>query len=106
MIPLGTYDNLSLDTKKVELIDVKSKKDENEPIKNDESTQESSFNNSMEQMNSLIIKEKPITKKYPNIKPKSREGNTKMYFFDQNGSPKIVIGPDCKKNYNFKTKIL
>ena len=106
MIPLGTYDNLSLDTKKAELIDVTSKKDENMPIKNDESTQESSFNDSMEQMNSLIIKEKPIVNKYPNIKPKSRQGNTKMYFFDKNGSPKIVIGPDCKKNYNYKTKIL
>ena len=104
MIPLGTYDNLSSDTKKVELIDVKSKKDENEPIKN-ESTQDSSFNDSMEQMNTLIIKEKPITNKYPNIKPKSREGNTKMYFLDKNGRPKIVIGPDCKKN-NYKTTIL
>ena len=106
MIPLGTYDNLSSDTKKIELIDVKTKKDENEPIKNDESTQESSFNDSMEQMNILIIKEKPVTNKYPNIKPKSREGNTKMYFFDKNGRPKIVIGPDCKKNNNYKTTIL
>lgn len=102
MKDLETYDNLNLESKETELIDVKSKKDEITPIKSDSSTEESSLNDSMEQMNSLIVKEKPITNKYPNIKPKSREGNTIMYFFDKNGSPKIVIGPHCKNNKNIK----
>ena len=51
----------------------------------------------MEKMNSLIVKEKPVTNQYSNVKSKNRRGNTLMYFFDKNGSPKIVIGPHCKK---------
>ena len=102
MKEIETYESLNLDSKQVELIDVKSKKDEITPIKSDSSTDQSSLNDSMEHMNSLIVKEKPISNKYPNIKPKSREGNTIMYFFDKNGSPKIVIGPHCKKNNNIK----
>ena len=51
----------------------------------------------MEKMNSLIVKEKPVTSQYSNVKSKNRRGNTVMYFFDKNGSPKIVIGPHCKK---------
>ena len=94
-----TYDNLSLDSKETELIDVKSQKDENAPIKSDISTNNSSFSDSMEQMNTLIVKEKPVTNQYSNIKIKNRRGNTFMYFFDENGSPKIVIGPHCKKRY-------
>ncbi len=91
------YDNLNLDSKQTELIEVKSQKDENVPIKSDTSTSDSSFNDSMEKMNSLIVKEKPVTNQYSNIKSKNRRGNTVMYFFDKNGSPKIVIGPHCKK---------
>ena len=85
---------LSSESKETELIEIKSKKDENSPMKSD--TNDSSFNDSMEQMNSLIVKEKPVTNKYSNIKSKDRRGNTFMYFFDKNGSPKIVIGPHCK----------
>ena len=86
---------LSSESKETELIEIKSKKDENSPMKSD--TNDSSFNDSMEQMNSLIVKEKPVTNKYSNIKSKDRRGNTFMHFFDKNGSPKIVIGPHCKK---------
>ena len=106
MLELEDYDNSSIDTKETELIDVKYKKDENFPIKNDINKPESSFNKSMEQMNSLIVKEKPLTNKYPNIKPKNRQGNTVQYFFDEKGSPKIVIGPHCKKKYYYISTIL
>ena len=97
MKDFDTYDNLNLDSKQTELIEVKSQKDENVPIKSDTSTSDSSFNDSMEKMNSLIVKEKPVTSQYSNVKSKNRRGNTVMYFFDKNGSPKIVIGPHCKK---------
>lgn len=97
MKDFDTYDNLNIDSKQTELIEVKPQKDENVPIKSDASTSESSFNDSMEKMNSLIVKEKPVTNQYSNIKSKDRRGNTLMYFFDKNGSPKIVIGPHCKK---------
>ena len=76
MLELDNYDNSSVDTKETELIDEKSKKDENFPIKNDINKSESSFNESMEQINSLTVKEKPLTNKYPNVKPKTRQGNT------------------------------
>jgi hypothetical protein len=72
-------DILSSESKETELIEIKSKKDENSPMKSD--TNDSSFNDSMEQMNSLIVKEKPVTNKYSNIKSKDRRGNTFMYFF-------------------------
>ena len=52
----------------------------------------------MEQMNSLIVKERPVTNKYFTVSQKDRKGNTKQFFFNKNGSPLIVIGPDCKKN--------
>ena len=97
MKDFDTYDNLNIDSKQTELIEVKPQKDENVPIKSDTSTSDSSFNDSMEKMNSLIVKEKPVTNQYSNIKSKDRRGNTLMYFFDKNGSPKIVIGPHCKK---------
>ena len=99
MKDFNTYINLSSDSKEAELIDVKTNKDESDPIKSEISTNNSSFNDSMEQMNSLIVKEKPVTNQFTYIKPKNRKGNTSMYFFDQNGSPKIVIGPHCKKRY-------
>lgn len=99
MKDFDTYNNLSLDTKEAQLIDIKTKKDENDPIKSDDSTNNSSFSDSMEQMDSLIVKEKPVINQYSNIKTKDRKGNTLMFFFDENGSPKIVIGPHCKKRY-------
>ena len=99
MIDLITYENLKSDSKKAELIDVKTQKDENFPIKS-ESTNSSSFSDSMEQMNSLIVKEKPISKQYQGIKPKNRNGNTFQYFINEKGIPKIVIGPHCKEKYN------
>ena len=92
---MSDYDSLSTDSKEAELIDINSQKDENMPIKND--SNDKSFNDSMEQMNSLIVKEKPLTNKYSNIKAKNRKGNTYMFLFDKNGSPKIVIGLHCKK---------
>jgi hypothetical protein len=99
MEEIEKYKDINLDSKETELIEVKSQKDEQSPIKDDTSisTNNSSFNDSMEQMNSLIVKEKPVTNVYANIKTKSRTGNTCMFFFDQNGSPLIVIGPHCKK---------
>ncbi len=104
MKQIENYNNINLDSKETELIDVKSKKDEKDEqqslIKSNistTSTHNSSFNDSMEKMNSLIVKEKPVTNQYSNIKSKNRRGNTVMYFFDKNGSPKIVIGPHCKK---------
>ena len=93
---LTNYDDLNLDEKKDALIDIKSQKDENIPIKS-EST-DTSLSESMEQMNSLIVKERPVTNKYFTVSQKDRKGNTKQFFFNKNGSPLIVIGPDCKKN--------
>ena len=52
----------------------------------------------MDQMNSLIVKEKPVLKNYSSILPKDRKGNTFQFLFNKEGSPMIVIGPDCKKN--------
>ena len=92
---LSNYDELNLDTKKEVLLDIKSNKDENMPIKS-EST-DTSFSDSMDQMNSLIVKEKPVSKNYSSILPKKREGNTFQFFLNKEGSPLIVIGPDCKK---------
>jgi hypothetical protein len=97
MIDFGNYESLKSDSKEVELIEVKSKKDENIPMKSDSSTSDNSFNDSMEQMNSLIVKEKPVTKKFTSIKYKNRNGNTFQYFINERGAPKIVIGPHCKK---------
>ena len=93
---LTNYDDLNLDEKKDALIDIKSQKDENIPIKS-EST-DVSFSESMDQMNSLIVKEKPVLKNYSSILPKDRKGNTFQFLFNKEGSPMIVIGPDCKKN--------
>ena len=92
---LSNYVDINLDNKKEVLLDMKSKKDENIPIKS-EST-DTSFSDSMNQMNSLIVKEKPITNNNSSVIPKNRKGNTLQYFFNKNGSPLIVIGPDCKK---------
>lgn len=97
MKEFGTYDNLNSDSKEVELIDVKSKKEDNTSVKSDTNTNDSSFNDSMNQMNSLIVKEKPLSNQYSHVLPKNRQGNTCMYFFDEKGSPQIVIGPHCKK---------
>ena len=97
---LSKYDEINLDTKKDALIDIKSQTDENIPIKNDST--DTSFSDSMNQMNSLIVKEKPVSKNYSSILPKDRKGNTLQYFYDKEGSPKIVIGPDCKKNIIYK----
>ena len=93
---LTNYDDLNLDEKKDALIDIKSQKDENIPIKS-EST-DVSFSESMDQMNSLIVKEKPVLKNYSSILPKDRKGNTFQFLFNKEGSPMVVIGPDCKKN--------
>ena len=93
---LSNYEDINLDPKKDALIDIKSQKDENIPIKS-EST-DVSFSESMDQMNSLIVKEKPISKNYSSILPKDRRGNTFQFLFNKEGSPLIVIGPDCKKN--------
>ena len=104
MKEIENYNNINLDSKETELIDVKSKKDEKDEqqslIKSNistTSTHNSSFNDSMEQMNSLIVKEKPVTNKYSNIKTKNRKGNTCQFFIDKNGPQLIVIGPHCKK---------
>ena len=51
----------------------------------------------MDQMNSLVVKEKPISKNYSSVLPKNRKGNTLQYLFNKEGIPLIVIGPDCKK---------
>ena len=95
MINSSKYEEINFDTKKDVLIDVKSGKEENIPIKCDST--DTSFSESMDQMNSLIVKEKPISKNYSSILPKDRRGNTLQYFFDKDGSPMIVRGPDCKK---------
>ena len=50
----------------------------------------------MDQMNSLIVKEKPVSNNYSSVLPKDRRGNTFQYLFDKEGSPLIVLGPDCK----------
>ena len=91
---LTNYDEKNIDSKKDVLLDIKSQKDENIPIKS-EST-DASFSDSMDQMNSLIVKEQPVSKNYSSILPKERRGNTFQYLFDKEGSPMIVIGPDCK----------
>ena len=96
MKKLSNNDEINIDSKKIALIDIKPKKDETIPIKS-EST-DTSLSESMEQMNSLIVKEKPVTNKYFTVSQKDRKGNTKQFFFNKNGSPLIVIGPDCKKN--------
>ena len=95
---LSNYDEINIDSKKISLIDMKLQKEENIPIKS-EST-DTSFSESMKQMDSLIVKEKPVTNKYSTILPKDRKGNTKQYFFNKEGSPLIVIGPDCKIKFN------
>ena len=92
---LSNYDEINLDSKKDTLIDIKSQKDENIPFKNDST--DTSFSDSMAQMNSLIVKEKPIINNNSSVITKNRKGNTLQYFFDKEGSPLIVIGPDCKK---------
>ena len=94
---LSKYDEINLDTKKDALIDIKSQKDENIPIKSDST--DTSLSDSIDQMNSLIVKEKPVSKNYSSILPINRKGNTYQFFYNKNGEPMIVIGPDCKKKY-------
>ena len=91
---LTNYDEINIDSKKDILLEIKSQKDENIPIKS-EST-DTSFSDSMDQMNSLIVKEKPVSNNYSSVIPKDRRGNTLQYLFDKEGSPLIVLGPDCK----------
>ena len=91
---LTNYDEINIDSKKDILLDIKSQKDENIPIKS-EST-DTSFSDSMDQMNSLIVKEKPVSNNYSSVIHKDRRGNTLQYLFDKEGSPLIVLGPDCK----------
>lgn len=92
---LKNYDEINIDSKKDVLLGINSQKEENIPIKG-EST-DVSFSDSMEQMNSLVVKEKPISKNYSSVLPKNRKGNTLQYLFNKEGIPLIVIGPDCKK---------
>ena len=92
---LSNYEEINLDSKKDVLIDIKLEKEENTPIKSDST--DASFSDSMDQMNSLIVKEKPVSKNYSSVLPRDRRGNTYQYFFDKEGIPMIVIGPDCKK---------
>ena len=96
MIEFEDSNKNNSDAKMIEILDVKLKKEENIPIKSEASTRDTSFNDSMDQMTSLIVTEKPITNKNANKKTPNRRGNTFMYFFDKNGSPLIVIGPHCK----------
>ena len=91
------YKTNDSDSKKDDLLEVKNKSGEETSIKTDINSSISTFNESIDQMNSLIVKEKPITKIYSSIHSKNRNGNTSMFFLDKNGSPLIVIGPDCKK---------
>ena len=92
---LKNYDEINIDSKKDVLLGINSQKEENIPIKG-EST-DVSFSDSMNQMNSLVVKEKPISKNYSSVLPKNRKGNTLQYLFNKEGIPLIVIGPDCKK---------
>jgi hypothetical protein len=92
---LKNYDEINIDSKKDVLLGINSQKEENIPIKG-EST-DVSFSDSMDQMNSLVVKEKPISKNYSSVLPKNRKGNTLQYLFNKEGIPLIVIGPDCKK---------
>ena len=91
---LSKYEEINFDSKKDALIEIKPEKEENIPIKS-EST-DTSFSDSMDQMNSLIVKEKPVSNNYSSVIPKDRRGNTLQYLFDKEGSPLIVLGPDCK----------
>ena len=92
---LKNYDEINIDSKKDVLLGINSQKEENIPIKG-EST-DVSFSDSMDQMYSLAVKEKPISKNYSSVLPKNRKGNTLQYLFNKEGIPLIVIGPDCKK---------
>ena len=92
---LKNYNEINIDSKKDVLLGINSQKEENIPIKG-EST-DVSFSDSMDQMNSLVVKEKPISKNYSSVLPKNRKGNTLQYLFNKEGIPLIVIGPDCKK---------
>ena len=92
---LKNYVEINIDSKKDVLLGINSQKEENIPIKG-EST-DASFSDSMDQMNSLVVKEKPISKNHSSVLPKNRKGNTLQYLFNKEGIPLIVIGPDCKK---------
>ena len=46
--------------------------------------------------NSEIINNPLVVKKISNNEIKYRKGNLFTFFYDSNGIPKIVIGPDCK----------
>ncbi len=48
-----------------------------------------------EQFNKSTIINNPLIKKDSGI-IKFRKGNLHICFYDENGIPKIVIGPDCK----------
>ena len=48
-----------------------------------------------EQFNNSTIINNPLIKK-DSGKIKFRKGNLHICFYDENGKPKIVIGPDCK----------
>ena len=46
--------------------------------------------------NSEIINNPLVVKKISKSEIKYRKGNLFIFFYDSNGRPKIVIGPDCK----------
>ena len=46
--------------------------------------------------NSEIINNPLVVKKISKSEIKYRKGNLFIFFYDRNGRPKIVIGPDCK----------
>ncbi len=54
------------------------------------------FKDLKEQFNNSAIINSPLVKK-DSGKIKFRKGNLHIYFYDKNGIPLIVIGPDCKQ---------
>ena len=108
------------ESKETELVEVNSKnstaKDsgyshlnnvENETISTEyaeNSDNNDDFTDLKEHFNNSIIINKPLVNE-PEKKIKYRKGNLHTFFYDCNGIPKIVIGPDCKFFYIIKTFI-
>ena len=56
------------------------------------------FSELRDESNKSAIINNPLIQKNKLIDIKYRRGNLHTYFYDKNGIPKIVIGPDCKLN--------
>ena len=78
------------ESKLTELIEVKTNKKEDGLFGYSQLNNEDNNSANIKNDNKLVVERKDIKK------INYRKGNLHTFFYDKNGKPRIVIGPDCK----------